>query len=58
MAEWWWKFRYAYWMHRMVGLSFDFCWDSATAALESQDFLEDGYTPREAVEIELSYWND
>jgi hypothetical protein len=55
MKTFYWKFRYAYWMHRRVGLSFDFCWDAATAAM---DAYMDGMTPRDAVDTELSYWAD
>lgn len=57
MKTFYWKFRYAYWMHRIVGLSFDFCWQAATAAIADWDGIFE-YTPLEAVEIELSYWHD
>lgn len=49
-----WKIKYAYFMWRQTRPPLKFFWDSACAAAEEEDILNE--PPIEAVENELSNW--
>ncbi len=51
----WWRIRYAFWMHYECRRWISFAWQAANAN-SAEDFEIDEYSPRESVNIELSYW--
>lgn len=55
MKRWWWNVRYAYWIRRRIGCGLGFAWGAAKA---DESFDEGDWTPRDAVDSELSYWCD
>lgn len=57
MKRWWWNVRYAYWIWRACGYSctLSFAWGCACA---DEGYDEGDYTPREAVDSELTYWGE
>ena len=54
---WWWRIQYCWIMWQACGCNtpIDFTWGCATS---SDDAYEDGMSPEEAVDSEMSYWGE
>ena len=66
MKIWWWKVRYTaimLWKIRLA-IRWDFwkdvslCWESARATVEVMDCDLEHWPPADAVDSDMSYWND
>ncbi len=55
---WWWRLRYCWYMYDACGCNtpIDFLWDCATAIDGPGNPYEEGMSPEEAVDSEMSYW--
>ena len=51
-----WYLDYTFLAMRKVGVGFRFAWSMATA--QGSELFDDGYTPADALDEELSYWGD
>ena len=54
LNELFWRIRYVWHFRKETGFKWSFCWSAAMAAEYEEEL---GYTPREAVLEELSYWD-
>jgi hypothetical protein len=55
MTETWWTIRIAYWFKRLSDMTVRECWNYAKQM--DHKYWSD-WTPRDAVETEMSYWSD